>query len=489
MERKSLKENTIYNMLKTFANMIFPLITFPYVSRVLLPETVGKYNFASTYVNYFALFASLGVSTYAIRECSKIRNNKKKLEEVSSQIFSINIITMFISYVGLFFSIFFINKLEDYKLLIIVFSFTIFFNIVGMDWMNTAFEDFKYITIRAVVFQIISLVLLLVFVKKPEDYIIYAIITVISSTGASICNIFYRRKYCKIRFTFKTNWKKHFPPIVLLFVMILVQTVFSNSDIIMLGMMKNDYQVGLYSTAVRIYNILNQLLAAILWVMLPRLSLFYAEKQYNEINQLLNKNLQFMIGLGLPIISGVCLTSKEILLILGGDKYLGAAPLLVLLMIALFFSLLGGNFLGNMIMLPSKREKQYLYACIVAAVANIILNYIFIPKYGSYAAALTTIVAHIIILVMLCPCVKKIIRIESLGKIFIAPVFGCVSLSIWCIIIKKIVSSMWISFVMSVAGSIVIYAVVLYLFKYKLYIEILQQLLEKVKKRPIKRYR
>ena len=231
MSEKSIKVNSILNVIKTISSIIFPLITFPYISRVLQPENVGKVNFGASFVSYFSLIASLGITTYAIRECSAVRGDKKKLGEKASQIFSINVCTTIVAYVLLGLSLIFFRKLDSYRTLIIIQSTAILFTTWGADWLNSAMEDFKFITIRSIGFQFISLILMFILVHQPEDYFKYAAITVLSSCGANITNILYRRKYCTVRFTKDMHWHEHFKPILLLFVMILAQTIFNSADV------------------------------------------------------------------------------------------------------------------------------------------------------------------------------------------------------------------------------------------------------------------
>ena len=174
MSEKSLKVNSILNVIKTISSILFPLITFPYISRVLQPAYVGKVNFGASFVSYFSLIASLGITTYAIRECSAVRGDKNKLGEIASQIFSINVYTTIIAYVMLGLSLIFFRELDSYRTLIIVQSTAILFTTWGTDWLNSAMEDFAYITIRTIAFQFLSLVLMFLLVKTPEDYIKYA---------------------------------------------------------------------------------------------------------------------------------------------------------------------------------------------------------------------------------------------------------------------------------------------------------------------------
>lgn len=277
---------------------------------------------------------------------------------------------------------------------------------LGADWLNATVEDFKYITIRTIVFQFISLILMFLFVKTPNDYIKYAAISVFSTSAANVVNMFYRRRICKLSFVKEMNWRKHFKPIVLLFVMILAQTIFSSADQTMLGIMRGDYEVGIYSTALKIVNIISQIVSSLAWVVMPRMSLYFVEEDYQLINSMLRKILSLLLTIGIPAIVGVCALSQEIVVIIGGDSYLDAALPLKILMISFAFSLIGGNFLGNMVLLPSKNENTYMWICCIAALFNVVLNYLLIPHGGAKAAALTTTLSSLLIMVLLF--IKKI---------------------------------------------------------------------------------
>ena len=292
---KSIKKNTVFNAIKTVSAIIFPLITFPYASRTLLVENIGKVNFGLSFISYFSLIASLGINVYAIRECSKFSDDRAKLSKIASEIFSINVFTTLFSYSVLILFLFFYKKIESYRTLIVIQSLSIVFATLGTDWLNTAMEDFEYITIRSLLFQILSLILLFTFIHKPEDYIKYAAISVISSSGYNIVNMFYRRKYCDIRFTTNIDIKKHYLPIIFLFVMLLSQTIFNNVDMTMLGIMKGDFEVGIYSTAHKISNIVAQLVTSVLWVILPRMSVYFGNNDKVAANRLINQLYNFSV--------------------------------------------------------------------------------------------------------------------------------------------------------------------------------------------------
>ena len=481
MQQKSLKKNSILNVIKTLSSIVFPLITFPYVSRVLLPTNVGKVNFGSSFISYFSMIATLGITTYAIRECSMVRDDRDKLSKKSSEIFSINICTTIIAYLLLVITLIVFRKLDVYRSLIIIQSTSILFTTLGADWLNTAMEDFKYITLRTVFFQILSLFLMFIFVRQESDYLKYAAISVFSASGANIVNIFYRKRFCKVTFIRNMEWKKHFKPIILLFVMILAQTIFSSADVTMLGIMKGDYEVGIYSTAHKIENIISQVVSSLAWVVMPRISAYFAEKDYNKINDLLHKTLNLLMAIGIPSVVGAWMLSKEIVIIVGGDSFIGASIPLTILMFSFAFSLVGGSFLGNMVLLPSKNEKIYMIICCVTAVINVILNYLLIPKWGACGAAFTTAFSSFLIMIMLLIKKDKNIKLNYIKNAMLSPCVGSALIGIYCMIIGKFIESIMLKTVICVLGSVFVYGVVLIVLKNDIVFYVIDTLKNKVR--------
>lgn len=463
--QSSIKKNTVYNMIKTVASIIFPLVTYPYISRVLQPENVGKVNFGSSIVSYFLLAATLGVTTYAVRECSAVRDDKEKLEKTASEILSINIITMIISYAVLILCLIFVPKFENYRLLILIQSSVIFFAVIGADWLNTAMEDFGYITVRTVAFQFISLILMFIFVKKPEDYIIYSVIYMISSCGGNFCNIFYRRKYGKIHFVKDMNIKKHIPPIMGLFAMLLSQTIMGSIDTTMLGFMKSDYDVGLYSVASKITVITTQAISSITWVVMPKLSQGFNNKDYKSVNDVLNNTAGFMITLSFPCFAGLLMLSKEALLIVGGEEYLGSVSCLIVLAVGMVFDILLTDFWGNCVLLPSKREKRFTIACFVGMIVNVTGNYFLIPIYGITGAAVATAISKLVIGIIVSCKRDKNIKLNINFRMIAGVIIGSVVIIGICALIKCFNLGTILTTVFSVLVSVIVYFIIMILFK------------------------
>ena len=259
IKKKNMGINAILNVIRQGLSVLFPLITFPYALRVLGAEGIGKVTYVGSIISYFSLIAMLGISTYAVREGAKIRDNKQKVTEFFNQVFTINIIFTCISY-GLLFGITMLSStLSKYTLLILIQSFSIISTTLAVDWINTVYEDFISITIRSIVSHIISLILLFLLVKNSSDYYIYAALMVLSVGITNIYNFFYcRRKYIRLKLVKNINILTHIKPMLIMFANIVTISVYVNFDTTMLGTMKGDYSVGLYTIAVKIYNIIKK---------------------------------------------------------------------------------------------------------------------------------------------------------------------------------------------------------------------------------------
>ncbi len=463
MNKAGINKNATYSIIKNVFAFIFPLITFPYSSRVIGAENMGKLDFGNSIVGYVGLIASLGVTAYAVRECAAVKSDKDKLSEVSSQIFSINIVSTIIAFIALAVALIVAPQLRSYRFLIIVQSMTVFFTIMGTEWLNTAMSDFKFITIRTVLFQVISVILMFIFVRDSGDYMIYAYINLFSAAGTNIMNMFYRRKYCRVRLTRDMQIKRHFKPIMMLFSLIIVQTVFVSTDVTILGIVKGDFQVGLYSASTRIYTMVNTVVSSLAWVVMPEMSELFVNKDYERINGLLKYTLNIILALGLPCVVGLNLLADELILTLAGGEYIGAVPSLRILTVSLAFSFAAG-FIGNIILLPSKKENIMLISSLVSAAVNLILNLIFIPMFGLYAAAATTALSNAIGFFFGIPFVDKAIKLKGIRKMIICPIVGVAGMSGIVMLVKLIpLNPITTAIVGMVSGAIVYFGIMLLL--------------------------
>lgn len=478
IKKKNLAVNAVLNTVKTVLGIIFPLITFPYISRVLGVKKVGIYNFSSSIVSYFILIAGLGVSTYAIREATQYRENPEKIEKFVSEVFSINVISTIISYVLLFLLVLFVPKFKNYQFPILVLSIEILFRTIGVPWLCNIYEDFLFITIRTLMIQILSLLGTFIFVRSRKDLYIYIIIVAVANSAANIFNFFYvKKRYCNIKITLHCNFKQHLKPILIIFSTSVAITLYVSSDTTMLGLIKDDIQVGLYSTSVKIYTIAKNVLSAILMVLIPRFSILFSKKMIKEAEDLLSDIFNILTTIMFPLVTGLIFLSKDVILFISGKDYVEANVSLMLLSCASIFSLY--SYLNvQCILLPLKKEKVVFYATLISAVLNIILNLILMPKWGINAAAFTTIVAEATVWIISFLVGKKSAMIKFNIRDIISCFTGCIVIGFICVLIENIMSgitALLIAFILSVLA----YSLILLVFRNSLMI----QTLKKVKSR------
>ena len=482
MKNKSLKVNAFLNGFKTFLNFLFPLITFPYISRVLSVEEIGKYNFSNSIISYFLLLAALGIDKYAIREGAKYRENKERFSSFASEIFSFNIVSTLVSYSLLFLFILFSKTLERYTVCILIFSLQIFFTTLGTEWVYSIFEEYRYITIRSILFKMISVALLFMFVRNEGDYLAYAAITVFASVGSYVLNFFNAKKICSIRFTLKIDWKKLFKPIMIIFASNIAIQIYVNSDTTMLGYLKDDYAVGIYSVATKIYLIVKNLTGSILTVTIPRLAYLASKKVKDDYEELLNKVANALIILILPSIVGLTMLSREAILIIASNKYLDAQLPLIVLSIAILFSTFSGLF-NNCVLLPHKREKVFLKSSIISAVTNIVLNFILIPYFGAVAAAFTTLISEIIMALMNFMGCRDLIGRVVFNKSFknnLTSVFcGSIGVIICCKIIMTVFLNIYVCSIVAVLLSVTVYGLILIALRNDIVLENLNKIIHR----------
>lgn len=391
---KSVKFNFIMNFILTASSFIFPLITFPYVSRILLPEGNGKIAFAASFMSYFSMIAMLGIPTYGIRACAKIRDNKEELSRTVQELVIINIITTAVAYLALIVSMFIVPKFGQYKVLLIINSIGLILNVFGVNWLYSALEQYSYITIRSLVFKVISIILMFIFVHHKSDYVIYAAITVFAGVGSNVLNIINIRKLVLIKPVGHYNFRRHIKPIFTFFAMSVAVSIYINLDTVMLGFMKGDNEVGLYNAAIKIKTILTCLVTSLGTVLLPRMSYFINAAKTDEFKDMTSKALNFVILISLPLTIYFMAYSREVILLLSGSNYLGAVLSMKIITPTIIFIGLT-NILGIQVLVPTNREKCVLISVIVGGIVDIILNFICIPKMGAAGTSLATLFAEI----------------------------------------------------------------------------------------------
>lgn len=484
MENKntSVKLNFLMNAILTISAFIFPLITFPYVSRILLPEGTGKVSFATSVVTYFALFAQLGIPTYGIRACAKVRDNKEKLTRTVQEIFIINIVMSLITYIVFFLVLNIVPRMQADKTLFVITSSTILFNAIGMDWLYKGLEKYTYITIRSIIFKFIALLAMFMFVHQKSDYIVYGGISIFAGSASNICNLLNVKKYIQIKPIGKYNIKQHMRPILIFFAMSCATTIYTNLDTVMLGFMKTDMDVGYYNAAVKIKNILLGIVTSLGTVLLPRAS-YYIENDYmEEFRRITQKAINFVFLISIPLTVYFILYAKEGILFLSGNAYSKAIlPMQVIMPTLIFIGLT--NIMGIQILVPLGREKIVLYSEIAGAIVDLFINILLIPRMAATGAAIGTLIAELAVWIVQFVALRYDI-IEAYKKVkYFAIILGIIIASMLSIWIKLFRLGSFITLVLTAIVFFGTYGVTLIIAKEPLVNEIVEQILKKILKK------
>lgn len=388
-----IRKNIVLNVIKTLLSVLFPLITFPYISRILDVENLGKINFASSFVSYFILLAGLGIISYSLREGSKIKDNKEEFDNFSNEIFTLNIFSSIIAYLCFILTYCTVGKLHSYTEILMIYSINIVLTSFTLDWLFTLFEDFAYITFRNSIIQILSIIFMFLFVKSESDVYIYVAITVIANIFNSIISFLYSRKYCNLKVVINRKILKRIKPVLILFSTKIAITLYVNIDLTIIGFTMTNWDVGIYSVATKIYTIVKNILNAIIMVVLPRLAYYKGNDKSDDYKKLLFRLMDEEIILIIPAIFGLIFLSTNIILLISGVNYIEASPVLKILSLAIIFSSLA-IVIDQGILIIFNDEKYLLKMTVISAVVNVLLNIILIPSYGIIAAAWTTLISQ-----------------------------------------------------------------------------------------------
>ena len=484
-KKPSLTVNFIMNTILSMSSFIFPLITFPYVSRVLLPVGTGRVSFATSVITYFAMFAQLGIPTYGIRACARVRDDREKLTRTVQEIFIINLIMTILTYLVFLVTLFTVPKFQSEKTLLLIISTTMVFNLIGMEWLYKGLEQYSYITIRSIIFKFIAVIAMFVLIHKQEDYVIYGAITIFAASASSVCNFIHGHRYISYQPIGNYNLKQHLKAVVIFFAMSCATTVYLNLDTVMLGFMKTDADVGYYNAAVKIKTILTTVVTSLGAVLLPRVSYYVEQGLMDKFMEISKKAINFVFLISLPMTIYFILFAKEGIYFLSGNAYAGSILPMQIIMPTIFFIGLT-NIMGIQMLVPLGKEKIVLISEVAGAIVDLLINLILIPKYASAGAAIGTLVAEAVVWIvqyaMLRDTVKEAYRQIQYLPILIACVLS-VAASLWVKLLPldSLPFGDFITLVISAILFFAVYLLALTFFKEKLVLELENQMLRKLK--------
>lgn len=391
-----VKKNIIYSAILTTSNYAIQLVTFPYLSRVLGVENIGIVNFVDGIVNYFIMISMLGLNILGIREIAKVSNDVSKRNKIFSVLFSINLcFTIIVSliYIGLIFLIPQFYEKRDFFFLGI---FKLLFNLFLIEWFYKGIENFKYITIRTLILRFFYIVLLFVFVKNAADVYIYYSITVLLVIANSIVNWIYSRKIVSYVLVHIKDFRLYIKPYVYLGFYLILSSAYTTFNVIYLGFISSEKEVGYYVTALKIYTIILGVFTSLTNVMMPRMSALLSNGNVIEFRKKINVIFEMFFSISIPLVFAIIPLSGEIITVVAGNGYEGAilpmqliTPLILIVGIA--------QMLVTQILIPLKKDKIVLKTAVVGAVFGLSLNLILVSHLSSIGTAITLLCSEFLV--------------------------------------------------------------------------------------------
>ncbi|MDU2132230.1 MAG: flippase [Finegoldia magna] len=476
-KQKSLKLNAMLNLIKVGLSVVYPLITFPYATRILQVANMGKVSYGDSIIKIFMLIASLGITNYAVREGSKYRENRTKLNQFSREVFSINLLSTLISYICLAVFCVVSVKMHDYATLVFIQSLSIIFATLGVEWVNAIHEDYLYITIRSIIIQTIGVILLFFVVKTKDDYLKYAGLTVFVNGLVCVSNMLHVRRYVSLKPTLKLNLKRHLKPIMLFFSNSIAVLVYVSADMTMLGWISGDFYTGLYAVSVKVYSVVKQMLGAIYMVTIPRLSKAATLDDKTEFRHLLTEISSFLLLLMIPMCMGLGVLSKNIVYILSGEKFIAATLSLQILAVSVFFAITGGV-ITTCMNVPLGKEALNLKATTISAFVNVGLNLVFIPLWQQNGAAMTTALSELVVVLVCLFEFKEAKFYFEMDKLFYTAKFA-VAGALWILLTKIVITKFITNYTLNLLAvffiSVIGYTLILFFGKNEVFIETLKK--------------
>ena len=421
----SIRKNVVYNTLLTISNVAFPVITAPYVSRVLGVENIGTVNFVITYVLYFTLFAALGIPVYGIREIAKNKDSFENRSQIFSELFLVNVISTFVVLLIYFITIFSIPTLVNNRDLLLISGVAILLVPFNIEWFFSGMEKFKLIAIRSILIRIISLCGLFIFVRSRNDLIAYIALNTVVNVSSHVWLFGYMALKKEVKFLFRgINIKKHMKPVMILFASNVAVSIYTILDTLMLGFMSDNTQVGYYTSAMKISKMILPVVTALSPVMIARISNLKAGANDNgKIMELLNRSFEFMLIVALPVTIGLICISPRFVPFFFGDEFIPATvSMQILSSVVLIIGI--SNLFGKQILVAMGEESRFFKAILFGTITSVSLNLLLIGRFGSLGASISAVIAEIVVMITTILFSLRVISVRIKIKGIVQPLLA-----------------------------------------------------------------
>lgn len=407
----TIKKNFLYNLLLTISNILFPVITFPYASRVLGPEGIGKVQFVTNFAAYFVLLAALGIPAYGIREVVRHRADPVDLRRIVTELITINFVTsllMFIIYASV---VIIVPSLYTDRNFYIVAVFMLLLSCCNVDWLFSGLEAFRFIAIRSLIVRGICLLLLFFMVKQRSDDIYYLGISVAGIVLNNLWNLWTARQYLDFSTVKLINLKRHYKPLLLIFSTIAAISVYTILDTIILGFLVDYQAVGYYTAASRIIKITIPVVTALGTVMIPQIANAFKDNNLDQVRELAKHSFDFVIVIGVPVTVGLIALAPELIILFSGREF--RESILPMQLFAPVILVIGfSNIWAVQILMPASKDSYVTISVFLGLIASLILNFSLIPHFHYIGATIANLLSETIVMIGLIYFSQKVIKIN-----------------------------------------------------------------------------
>ena len=466
----SIKKNFSYNIVYQLLILIIPLITAPYISRVIGAEGVGVYSYTYSIANYFIIFAMLGINNYGNRSIAKAKGDKENLSKTFSSIYTLQLIMS--SLVILVYSLYvlFFEKIE-YKVYAWIQLIVVSSSIFDINWLFFGLEKFKLTVTRNIIVKLISVGLIFGFVRTKDDLALYILILAISILISQMLLWLFVRKNVKLQ---KVSWKDikiHIKPILVLFVPVIAISIYNIMDKIMLGRITNATQLGLYENSERIINVPISIIAALGTVMMPRISNLLSYKNEEVAKKYIEKSMSFIMFIAIPITLGIMTISENFAPIFYGEEFVESGYLIKILAITILFKA-WANVIRTQYLLPNEKDTFYLISVLVGAIVNFAINCILIPRLEALGAIIGTIIAEFVVAIIQTYAVRKELTVKRYMKLSIPFIIKGIIMFVLINLISILIENRYILILTQIVVGGLVYLILNYKYAYKNFINL-----------------
>lgn len=391
-----VKKNIIYTTILTSSNYIFPLIVYPYVSRVLGVHNIGLCNFIDSVIDYFILISMMGVNIVGTRLIAADQSKKEKLNQTFSSLLTLNGLFTALALLFLCIATLLVPDLSENREMMGYGALKVVSNFLLLEWLFRGLEDFKFITYRSLLVKCLYVVAIFIFVRERTDYSTYYLLTVLTLTGNAVVNVWFSKRFVDFKrklITFKYIWK----PFLILGGYLILTSLYTKFNIVFLGFTTDDAQVGYYTTATKLYSIFLAVFSGVSTVLMPRMSSLLAEKKIDEFKVMIYKSINYLLSLSFPVIILTVIFSPQVIYLISGPGYEGAAtPMRIIMPLMLIIGY--EQIQVIQCLMPLGSDKIIMRNSIIGAVVGVVFNLLFVPMLKSVGAAITWVIAELIIL-------------------------------------------------------------------------------------------